>query len=346
MAKKKRKGNAPACKWWNFNKTMSYNAFLNFIVGIRGPGKTYGSKKWAVQHFKRTGEKFIWVRRFKTELSDAVSDFFAKVQKEFPNDEFIVKPTKRGFDFFCNKQLCGKGIALSTSRMKKGTEYEDFTSIFFDEFLIDKGVYHYLPREVPIFLDLIDTVFRQREDVRVFCMANTISVINPYFLYWHLTPPEDTGIICKDDILIERVAPADFVAEKEKSRFGRLIAGTEYGDFNMHGVFTQDSPDFIEKKSGNCRYLYTIIYKGKSLGVWANYETGKMFVSRATEKDCSLKFVLTLDDLTPNTLLLSTLDKNYYMKKFMLNLRLGNIRAEDQEIKSYVIEIAGLLRSV
>ena len=268
------------------------------------------------------------------------------MKKEFPNDEFQVKPVKRGYEFYINKQLCGKAVALSTSRMKKGNEYENYTSIFYDEFLIDKGVYHYLPNEVHIFLDLLDTVFRSREDVRVFCLANAISVINPYFIFWKIKPPSDTGIICKDDILVERVAPAEFVEEKEKSRFGKLISGTEYGDYNMHGVFINDSADFIEKKTGNCSYLYTIVYKGKSLGVWANFETGKMYVSRSVERDCTLRFVLTLDDLTPNTLLLSTLDKNYYMKKFMLNLRLGNIRAEDQEIKSYVLEIAGLLRSV
>ena len=333
-------------KWWNFNRTMSYSAYLNFIIGVRGPGKTYGSKKWCISHFKKTGERFVWVRRYKTELAEAVDGFFDKVKKEFPNDEFQVKPVKRGYEFYINKQLCGKAVALSTSRMKKGNEYENYTSIFYDEFLIDKGVYHYLPNEVHIFLDLLDTVFRSREDVRVFCLANAISVINPYFIFWKIKPPSDTGIICKDDILVERVAPAEFVEEKEKSRFGKLISGTEYGDYNMHGVFINDSADFIEKKTGNCSYLYTIVYKGKSLGVWANFETGKMYVSRSVERDCTLRFVLTLDDLTPNTLLLSTLDKNYYMKKFMLNLRLGNIRAEDMEIKSYVLEIAGFLRSV
>ena len=333
-------------KYWNYNRTMSYNAFLNFIVGVRGPGKTYGPQKWSVGHFKKTGERFIWVRRFKDELASACGNFFDKVQKEFPNDELTVKSSKKGYDFFLNKQLIGKGVTLSTSRQKKGTVYENYTSIFFDEFLIDKGVYHYLPNEVAIFLDLIDTVFRGREDVRVFCMANTISVINPYFLHWNIVPPDDIGIICKNDILIERVAPAEFVAEKERSRFGKIIAGTDYGEFNLHGKFSQDSPDFIEKKSGRCVYMYTIQYKGKSLGVWANFQTGKMFVSRSTDPECLLSFVLTLDDMRPNTLLLSTMDKNYYLKKFMFNFRAGNVYAEDQEIKRYVMEIAGLLRSV
>ena len=337
---------AKKSKYWNYNRTMSYNAYLNFIVGVRGPGKTYGPQKWSIGHFKKTGERFVWVRRYKDELAAAAGSFFDKVKKEFPNDEFSVKPRKKEFEFYCNKELIGKAVNLSTSRQKKSNVFENYTSIFFDEFLIDKGVYHYLPNEVEIFLDLIDTVFREREDVRVFCMANTISVVNPYFNLWHIVPPNDTGIICKGDILIERVAPADFVAEKEKSRFGRLISGTDYGEFNLHGAFSQDSPDFVEKKSGRCTYLYTLQYSGKSLGVWANFQTGKMFVSRQTDPQCLLSFTLTLDDMRPNTLLLSTMDKNYYLKKFMYNFRCGNVYSEDQEIKNMVMEIAGLLRSV
>ena len=31
--------------FWDMRRTMSYNRFLNFIVGNRGGGKTYGFKK-------------------------------------------------------------------------------------------------------------------------------------------------------------------------------------------------------------------------------------------------------------------------------------------------------------
>ena len=32
-------------KWWDINKILSYNKLLNFVVGLHGGGKTYGSKK-------------------------------------------------------------------------------------------------------------------------------------------------------------------------------------------------------------------------------------------------------------------------------------------------------------
>ena len=57
--------------WFNPNKVLSYNAFLNFIVGERGVGKSYGFKKYLVKHFLKTGKQFVYVRRFKTELKDS-----------------------------------------------------------------------------------------------------------------------------------------------------------------------------------------------------------------------------------------------------------------------------------
>ena len=37
--------------FWDMRRTMSYNRFLNFIVGNRGGGKTYGFKKMAIERF-------------------------------------------------------------------------------------------------------------------------------------------------------------------------------------------------------------------------------------------------------------------------------------------------------
>lgn len=326
--------------YWDISKPLAYNAFLNFITGNRGGGKTYGSKKWCINHFLKTGQKFLWVRRYKTEFQGN-STFFGKVCMEFPGHNFAVK----GENYVVDGKQCGKAVVLSTSRMKKGAEYPDFDSIFFDEFLIDKGVYHYLPGEVEVFLDLIDTVFRGRNDVRVFCLANTITVANPYFNYFKIVPPEGVGIICKNDVLCEIVADPEFIEAKSKTRFGQIISGTAYGAYNIEAGFRQDDDTFIGKREGKCRYMYTLVYKGESLGVWSNMEQGKLFVCEQIDKTCPLKFVLTLDDMRPNTLLLSTANRSFCLKGFIENFRYGNVFCENQNIKKMVFEIANLLKS-
>lgn len=326
--------------YWDIGRPLSYNAFLNFITGNRGGGKTYGSKKWVIQHFLKTEQKFVWVRRYKTEFADNKT-FFGKVAREFPEHKFSV----RGNSYIMDNEEIGRAVVLSTSRMKKGAEFPNFDSIFFDEFLIDRGVYHYLPGEVEIFLDLLDTVFRGRNDVRAFLLANAITVANPYFDFFKITPPDGAGIICKNDVLVEIVADPEFMAAKSETRFGRLISGTAYGAYNIAADFRNDDSAFIEKRTGKCTYLFTLVYKGATLGVWSDLQAGKIFVSEQYDKSCNNRFVLTLDDMRPNTYLLSTIQRTYYLKNFIINFRNGNVYSENQAVKKIVFEIANLLKS-
>lgn len=55
-------------------------------------GKSYGAKKYVTKHFKKTYKEFVYIRRFKTELEEAlfkdkIPIFFNQIKKEFPNDK-------------------------------------------------------------------------------------------------------------------------------------------------------------------------------------------------------------------------------------------------------------------
>ena len=39
--------------YYSYDKAISFGALLNFIIGERGVGKSYGAKKWVVKHFKK-----------------------------------------------------------------------------------------------------------------------------------------------------------------------------------------------------------------------------------------------------------------------------------------------------
>ena len=58
-------------KWWDINKILSYNKLLNFVVGLHGGGKTYGSKKKVIQNFIRKHKQFVYIRRYKSEMREA-----------------------------------------------------------------------------------------------------------------------------------------------------------------------------------------------------------------------------------------------------------------------------------
>ena len=151
----------------DFNKILSYGSFLTFVLAERGVGKSYGAKKYIVNHFKRTGKQTVYIRRYNKELQEALLKkstpiFFDQVKEEFPND----KLSNSKEVLYCNKQICGYALALSTSNILKSSTFEKVDTIIFDEFIIDKGCYHYLQNEVTAFLELIETVGRLR-DIRV-----------------------------------------------------------------------------------------------------------------------------------------------------------------------------------
>ena len=87
---------------------LSYNAILNFIIGERGVGKTYGAKKHVVNRFIKKGEQFVYLRRYKTELKDSVGSkmkpkFFNQIVDEFPDHEL----SNSADTMYIDGKICG-----------------------------------------------------------------------------------------------------------------------------------------------------------------------------------------------------------------------------------------------
>ena len=156
-------------------------------MGERGVGKTYSTKKFAIRRFLKTGEQFVYLRRYKTELSESVGDekdakFFKKIKAEFPEHKFRVSGDK----LYCDDKICGYALSLSTALILKSAEFDKVKTIIFDEFIIDGGSsYHYFRNEVEQFLEFYESIARLR-DVRVLFLANAISITNPYFTYFNI----------------------------------------------------------------------------------------------------------------------------------------------------------------
>ena len=53
---------------------------------------------------------------------------------------------------------------------------------------------YYLKNEVFTFLNLLETIGRMR-DIRVFLLANSVTITNPYFLYFDLKLPYNSDIV-------------------------------------------------------------------------------------------------------------------------------------------------------
>lgn len=318
--------------WYDITKTLSYNCLFNFIVGARGVGKTYSFKRWAIRDFLKTGAEFVYVRRYKTEIEHKdLKKFFTDISEEFPDVKLDVK----GKQFFINGTYAGQAIALSTAKILKSVPFPKVNKICFDEFILDKGAYHYLPDEVTNFLELYSTIARQR-DVRVVFLSNALTVSNPYFDYFKLTIPFGKKTVSRrsDEILLEVVRDEEFTKAAEQTRFGSIIAGTEYGDYNMNNEFYRDNTNFVAKKTPGSEYYYTVRYCGNSYGIWVDYKEGVITVSRDTDPSCSQIYALTNDDHEPNALLIASPRKSVALQTLANMYSLGAVRFETIAIKN------------
>ncbi len=321
--------------WYSPHEMLSRNCLFNFLVGNRGGGKTYGTKKWAIKDFIKNKNQFVYLRRYKSEL-ETVSTYFADIQAEFPNHKLTVKGNK----FYINDEVCGYAIPLSTWITKKSTSFPFVDKILFDEFLIErKQTIRYLPNEVKNFLDMYETIARMRDNVRVVFIANAISIVNPYFMYFNILPNMNKRFTQFDDILIEIFKDNDYIEKKQKTRFGRLINGTHYGNYAINNSFLQDNNNFIEERSHNSKHQFIISYKNETYGVWFDFKSSKCYVSKKFDKSTRFKFVFTEADLSEENYYIKSWHDNQLIETMVMCFKDSRLMFDCQESKVAIFEV-------
>ena len=68
--------------YYDITNTITYDALYYFIIGERGVGKTYSAKKFCIRRFLKTGEQFVYLRRYKTDLEKGKKKFFKALINE------------------------------------------------------------------------------------------------------------------------------------------------------------------------------------------------------------------------------------------------------------------------
>lgn len=328
--------------YYNYNNLLSRNALLNFVIGERGVGKTYNAKKFCITDYIKSGHQFIYIRRFKTELETSLSTFFDDLQNngDFEDLALTVKKRKEYYVFEMDGEEIGYGIALTTSSILKSTAFPKVKNIIFDEFLINQGsAYHYLRDEVTQFLECVETIGRLR-DLRIFLLGNATTITNPYFAYFDLSLPYGSeyksfknGLIC-----VNYIKNPAYRRAKRESRFGKLIDGTDYGDYAIDNKFLFDDKNFIQKKTPVSKFWACFIIDGVHVGLWRDFKTGLMYLSNSYDPNASLQFSCTLKDHKTNTIFIQY-RKNPLIKLIVENFCSGNLFFENQVVKNVSMKL-------
>lgn len=325
----------------NFDKLFSYPFLLAFVLGERGTGKTFGSKVAVLKKFLKTGEQFIYLRRYKTELDTALSTFWDDIQANgyFEDYALKVKKNKMLSRFTCNGNTCGYAVPLSTANILKSTAFPNVKTIIFDEFLLDNGgTYRYLKHEVTMMLDVIETVGRLR-DIQVIFLGNSLSITNPYFAYFELDLPYNSEFRTFKDglIVVNYIKNLKYRDEKKKSKFGRLIQNTEYGRYAIDNEMLRDNKDFIAKKSPDASFWGVLVINSNNIGMWYSKD-GYMYLSNKFDPNTKFKFACDYDDHTEATVFLNARE-NYYLRLAVKMYKQGLLKFENQKIKNSILPL-------
>lgn len=328
--------------YYSYDKLMSYPFLLAFVLGERGTGKSFGAKKMVLNKFLKTGEQFIYLRRYKTELDTALATFWSDLQENgyFEDYDLEVKKSKMLTQFLCNDEICGFAVPLSTANILKSTAFPKVSMIVFDEFILDgaSGTYRYLKNEVTMMLDVIETVGRLRP-IQVLFLGNALSIVNPYFSYFDLDLPYNSEFKTFKDglIVVNYIKNLKYREAKKKSRFGQLIDGTDYGRYAIDNEMLRDNKYFIAKKPATATFWGVLIVNGVEIGMW-NGRDGYLYLSNKYDPNTVHRYACDYNDHSERTVFLNARE-NYYLRICVNAYKQGLLKFEDQKIKGNIIPL-------
>lgn len=182
-------------KYYSLKNILKTNSTYNIIIGERSNGKTYACLKHGIEQYFKDRSQMAIVRRWQTDIrGNRASEIFKAL---LSNDEvYKISDGKYqgiyyygGKFYLCNYGDNGKAIyndndviaypfSLSDTEHNKSISYPNIRTIIFDEFLTRQV---YLPDEFILFMNTISTIVRNRTDVKIFMLGNTVNKYSPYF---------------------------------------------------------------------------------------------------------------------------------------------------------------------
>ncbi len=185
--------------FYSLDDILKYDATYNFIIGMRGNGKTFACLEYILDQYLQKGKAGAIIRRYELEIvgNKGMQMFSAFVSNSKGN--LIEKKTGGKWNDFIYKNrqftLCKKNretgeienydmnafaytFAISQQEHYKSISYPTIYTALFDEVITRDG---YLENEFVDFQNLLSTIIRDKEGFKIFMCANTINKYCPYF---------------------------------------------------------------------------------------------------------------------------------------------------------------------
>lgn len=189
----------PKIKFYSLDKILSKDAQYNIIFGERSNGKTFAALKHGLEEYVKYGNEMAYIRRYAMDFKGKRGQQLfeglinAGEIEKITNGEYKTVHYYSGRWWLANivdgkvvadtKPFC-YGFSIAEMEHDKSTNYDRVTNIIFDEFLSRQ---YYLNDEFVSFMNVISTIIRYRDNVKIFMLGNTVNKFCPYFKEMGLT---------------------------------------------------------------------------------------------------------------------------------------------------------------
>ena len=180
-------------KYWDINHILKIPASYYVIFGKRSNGKTYGTLEYGLKQYFNDGSEIAYIRRWDDDLKGnkggTLFNPLIPVIKKLSNGEWNDTRYMSRAWYFIHRDKDGNidkedinpfayAFALTTWEHYKSTNYPKVNTIVFDEFLTRE---FYLEDEFIHFQNVLSTIIRLRDNVKIFMLGNTVNKFSPYF---------------------------------------------------------------------------------------------------------------------------------------------------------------------
>ena len=188
-------------KYYRLTNILKHNAIYNVIFGERSNGKTFSVLEFGIKEYLAGNGAMGIIRRWSEDIigKRGIAMFSALAEKniisKLSNGKWVDVYYYARRWYLCNydretgKRICDDtpfayGFSLSDQEHDKSTSYPTIRNILFDEFVTRKM---YMPDEFVIFMNVLSTIIRERDNVKIFLLGNTVNKYCPYFKEMGLT---------------------------------------------------------------------------------------------------------------------------------------------------------------
>ncbi len=187
-------------KFYSLKNILSKGCRYNIIFGERSKGKTTAILEYCLKQYQEHHEQSAYIRRWDTDMiGKRGQQLFTSIVsrnriKEITRGEWTDVHYFASKWYLCRYDDNGKreadetpfmyGFSLNSMEHDKSISFPNVTTVFFDEFLTRTT---YLVDEFVIFCNVLSTIIRHRDNVKVFMAGNTINKYCPYFTEMGLT---------------------------------------------------------------------------------------------------------------------------------------------------------------